>query len=415
MTNQRDKQQTAELANKSNDHQYFILTQHIVWALCEDPYEFTLWSTIKMITRQGEPCRLTTPDLADLCMMSMAKLHECRKRLIDIGLLEGEIKKRDLHNPQPIWHLTIPDLWRPNIEWAQEYNTLKKRLDFKRLQRCKFKQNRKNLREIKDNQILREVMSESTLQVNEVLLFGKGSQPLQVVEPFRLAKIEGVTFSPGENGPLSHENGPLPGENSLYIQEQYQEQNQEQEKTTTTILGTARAAESLGGGGFESTPHEHEADELNLTAQDSDNPLPTPDNGLFSRQTKITAMRIAAAELIEEIPTRWWARDEYLNSLSPRLLFSLCSWLWSWHLVHQPLPRGGLLTDHLDQIEEQKAIKNLYASLWSGIHNEPAVIKTRIQEAQAPLEEYDQEQLKAHLRNLCTTLENQKESEKRLQ
>lgn len=122
------------IEDHSKDHAYFIITPQLVWALCKDPYEFTLWSVIKMVAGDAGECYLSSNQLASLSMMSLGKVSQCRKRLIDIGLLEGEIR-RDPGYPQPVWHLRVPDLWQLNIKWRQRYNLLTDRLKFKEYQK----------------------------------------------------------------------------------------------------------------------------------------------------------------------------------------------------------------------------------------------------------------------------------------
>lgn len=140
---------------------------------------------------------------------------------------------------------------------------------------------------------------------------------------------------------------------------------------------------------------------------DEENSLPETALGHspFSAQIKILAMRMLAAEIIDEIPTRWWGKEEYLAGLDNKLLYQLCAWLWIWRLVHKPPEHGGLLNaETLAQLDEQKAIDALYKAFWTHIVNVPAVIKTRLQEAEAPLDPYDQEQLNEHLRAMCEAL-----------
>ena len=117
----------------SKDHSYFTVIPRLVWALCDDPYEFTLWCVIKSVAGDKGTCMLSTPDLATLTMMSAGKVSETRKRLLEIGLLDGEFY-RDPGYPQPVWHLKIPDLWQRNLEWSQENLSLKGRVEFKREQ-----------------------------------------------------------------------------------------------------------------------------------------------------------------------------------------------------------------------------------------------------------------------------------------
>jgi hypothetical protein len=117
--------------DQSNDHKYFSVTPRLVWALCEDPYEFTLWSVIRDISGEKGGCILGIEALAILGMMSVNKAKQCRKKLLKKGLLEGSLQ------PVPgsknvVWHLSVPDLWGKNTSWSERYNSLASRLDFKR-------------------------------------------------------------------------------------------------------------------------------------------------------------------------------------------------------------------------------------------------------------------------------------------
>lgn len=119
-----------KIQDDSSDRKYFIITPQIVWAQCRDPYDFTLWNVVKMVTAEKGECFLSTEDLAYLSMMSMGKVSECRKYLISVGLLAGELRK-DPDYPQPVWHLRIPDLWPKNVEWRQKFDSLKQRVAYK--------------------------------------------------------------------------------------------------------------------------------------------------------------------------------------------------------------------------------------------------------------------------------------------
>lgn len=123
-----------KVQDESNDKNYFTLTPRIVWAKCSDPYEFTLWSVIKGIAGDDGECYLSTPDLAKLSMMSSGKVSQCRKSLINKGLLEGDLR-RDPGYPQPVWHLSIPDLWPENIASSLAMPSLRERIDFKARQK----------------------------------------------------------------------------------------------------------------------------------------------------------------------------------------------------------------------------------------------------------------------------------------
>jgi len=116
--------------DESSDHKYFAIIPRLVWALSEDAYEFTLWCVIKDIAGEKGECILSTEALADLAMMSVGKVVSCRNKLLEKGLLEGNLY-RDPGYPQSIWHISIPDLWRNNVHWAETHNTISDRIDYK--------------------------------------------------------------------------------------------------------------------------------------------------------------------------------------------------------------------------------------------------------------------------------------------
>ena len=118
----------------SSDKKYFMITPQLVWAVSRSPYDYTLWNVIKMIAGENGECYLCTEDLATLAMMSAGKASQCRKFLIEANLLIGEIR-RDPGYPQPVWHLQIPDLWKQNVEWRQEFDDLSERIILKEEQK----------------------------------------------------------------------------------------------------------------------------------------------------------------------------------------------------------------------------------------------------------------------------------------
>ena len=120
-----------EIVDRSEDRKYFILTPQIVWALCDTPLEYTLWCVIKMIAGEEGQCFLDTDDLGTLAMMSHGSVCTYRQALMHKGLLIGQLK-RDPQYPQPVWHLSIPNLWRRNLEWRETHNSLEDRLKAKR-------------------------------------------------------------------------------------------------------------------------------------------------------------------------------------------------------------------------------------------------------------------------------------------
>ena len=104
------------IQDKSGDRKYFTIIPQFVWAKCRDTYDLALWHFIKMVAAEKGECILSTPDLAKGAGMSTGKANDCRKYLLDAGLIEGELR-RDPDYPQEVWHLTVPDLWPQNVEW----------------------------------------------------------------------------------------------------------------------------------------------------------------------------------------------------------------------------------------------------------------------------------------------------------
>jgi hypothetical protein len=122
---------TAKITDNSNDHKYFVLVPRIVLALCEDVYQLTTWVIVKDIAGEGGgTCILSVPELASLASMSPSKLHESLHALIEKSLLEGEVKK-DPGYHKAVWHLTVPDLWKRNLDWASNNKSLKARVKLK--------------------------------------------------------------------------------------------------------------------------------------------------------------------------------------------------------------------------------------------------------------------------------------------
>lgn len=115
---------------------FFVMTPQLVWALSRDPYDFMLWSVVKMAAWDTGECILSTRDLATLSMMSVGKVQDCRAYLLRMGLLEGEFR-RDPGYPQPVYHLRVPDLWQRNQQLIEcdLGHSLKKRVAFKAAQR----------------------------------------------------------------------------------------------------------------------------------------------------------------------------------------------------------------------------------------------------------------------------------------
>jgi len=170
------------IEDESNDDKYFVLTPRVVWALCGDPYEYTFWCIVKDIAGKKRQCIISTPDLATLTMMSTGKAQQVRASLIEKGLLKGRIVK-DPGYPQAVWHLSIPDLWKVNVEWSERFLAIRDRIEYKSKQASDRKE----------------------------LSCGESSKEL----------------SCGEKGPSPHEKGPSPHERKNSIKEE----NKEKENT----------------------------------------------------------------------------------------------------------------------------------------------------------------------------------------
>ena len=123
-----------KISDHSNDRAYRIEIPQIVQAKCSSPFELSLWIAVKMVAGEKGECYLSTPDLAAVSMMSTGKASSCRASLIEKGLLEGDLR-RDPGYPQPVWHLTVPDLWPDNMAWRQAHHSLKVRIAAKAAQR----------------------------------------------------------------------------------------------------------------------------------------------------------------------------------------------------------------------------------------------------------------------------------------
>lgn len=124
------------LIEPENSHrQYFTIVPHLVWALTEDPYQFTLWCVIAMIAGEDGTCILSTRQLAEATMMSVGQCHKAREALLRLRLLHGELR-RDPGYPTAVWHLRIPDLWAPNLSWRRQNPSLLERIRWKREQRA---------------------------------------------------------------------------------------------------------------------------------------------------------------------------------------------------------------------------------------------------------------------------------------
>lgn len=121
--------QGAVIRDQSADRKYFTITPRIVIAYARNPYDLALWTTVKDVAGESGECYLATPELAALSGMSTGQVSLSRAYWIKIGFLQGEVR-RDLGYPQPVWHLTIPDLWERNISWCLEHPKISDRIAF---------------------------------------------------------------------------------------------------------------------------------------------------------------------------------------------------------------------------------------------------------------------------------------------
>ncbi|MCG3208342.1 MAG: hypothetical protein FOGNACKC_01945 [Anaerolineae bacterium] len=122
------------IEDNSSDHKYFTITPQLVWALCRNVYDKSLWDTVKMIAGDSGECWVNTEDLGTLAMMSAGQCSQSRSYLLSVGLLQGEQKR--VASGQMVWHLKVPDLWRANILWREALgDSLKLRVEWKALQK----------------------------------------------------------------------------------------------------------------------------------------------------------------------------------------------------------------------------------------------------------------------------------------
>jgi hypothetical protein len=96
-----------QVTDESQDQKYFTITPRLVWAFSRNPFDYTLWSTIKGIAGDAGECFLTTDDLAILSMMSTGQVSLSRKHWMKLGFLFGDFR-RDPGYPQPVWHMRVP-------------------------------------------------------------------------------------------------------------------------------------------------------------------------------------------------------------------------------------------------------------------------------------------------------------------
>ena len=208
---QRAAQNATQVQKQNPDHRYFVITPHLVWALCENPYQLTLWCVIKMIAGEEGECMLSTEDLAALAMISAGTCSQARQALLRLGLLQGELR-RDPGYPQPVLHLRVPDLWAANVAWREANHSLRGRIALKQAQRRTGR-----------NKPLPGREAEPSPGETEPSPGEGGVSPREGSSSREPSPGEGGV-SPGEGGPPPGEGGPSPGETKKNQQE---EPNQE--------------------------------------------------------------------------------------------------------------------------------------------------------------------------------------------
>ena len=135
-----------KIVNESQDQKYFTITPRLIWALSRNTYDYTLWSVVKGIAGDSGECYLDTDQLAALAMMSKGQASESREYWIKIGLLGGGMRK-DPGYPQAVYHLSVPNVWKENLEWAEKYPGIKERVEFKKKQKELVEEERRKKRE----------------------------------------------------------------------------------------------------------------------------------------------------------------------------------------------------------------------------------------------------------------------------
>lgn len=122
------------IKDESNDRKYFIITPRIVKAYSRNPFDLALWDTIKDIAGESGECYLNTDQLATLSGMSTGQVSKSRRYWMKLGFLKGEMRK-DPGYSQKVWHLSVPDIWKINVEWCEKYPKIEDRLAFRKAHR----------------------------------------------------------------------------------------------------------------------------------------------------------------------------------------------------------------------------------------------------------------------------------------
>jgi hypothetical protein len=207
------------ISDESNDHRYFVMTPRIVWAFSRTPYDYTLWTIVKDIAYNNDGvCTMQTDDLAILAMMSKGQAQDSREYLMAVGLLAGKLY-REKHYVNPIWHLSIPDLWRPNVEWSTQFASLKARVRFKAEQKEAVKKAWNKYRQVKADRKAKGQWEYDAeiMPIEENIFTNLGlPEPYHKTgspgEPIQQTEIKKKMGSPGERQRPPGEPDRLPGE-----------------------------------------------------------------------------------------------------------------------------------------------------------------------------------------------------------
>lgn len=122
--------ENVRVKDESSDRKYFTITPRIVKALSRNAHDFAVWDTIKDIAGENGECILNTEQIAILSGVSTGQVSKSRRYWLKLGFLKGEMR-RDPGFTQSVWHLTVPDIWRKNVEWCEKYPKIADRLAFR--------------------------------------------------------------------------------------------------------------------------------------------------------------------------------------------------------------------------------------------------------------------------------------------
>jgi len=173
------------IKDKSGDKKYFTQTPRIIWALSRTTYDKVFWDVVKDIAGESGECKITTEELAILCMMSIGKVSDCRNHWLSNEMLEGQ-REKEVGQQNSIWHLTIPDIWEENIDFSKTIPKIINRIEYKKNQRVE-------------------------LEKEKIIEDG-------AISPGEKAKDKAI--SPGEKGSSPSEKGSSPGEKATFIEEE---------------------------------------------------------------------------------------------------------------------------------------------------------------------------------------------------